>query len=129
MPKKVKAKKNSKSSGANAEKRKLVEADEHDQVYGIIEKALGNRFFTVNCLDNVSRRCKVRQKRMKVKVGDCTIVSLRDFEDNVADIIYRYDSDEVRQLQKMGLLPGADVIGVCNDDEPPEDDGFVFEDI
>ena len=61
------------------------------QVYGIIEKTLGDRFFTVNCLDNIKRRCKVRQKRIKVKDGDCVIVSLRDYDDGNGDIIYKYD--------------------------------------
>lgn len=131
MPKKKKAGKNKKNSNSNAEKRKLIEADLDGQVYGILEKELGNRFFTVNCLDNRKRRCKVRKKRMKVKEGDCVIVALRDFDDNNADIIHKYDSDEVRQLQKDGILPGSEVIGVFNDEnaEVCEEDGFMFEDI
>lgn len=127
MPKNVKAKKNTKSSGAKAEKRKLIEADPNGQVYGIVEKVLGNRFFTVNCLDNVSRRCKVRQKRMKIVVGNYIIVSLRDFEDSIADIIYCYNFEEVRQLQKMGILPMSDVSDVYNVNG--NDEEFVFEDI
>ena len=132
MPKKQKAGKNKKSSNMNAEKRKLIEADLDGQVYGIIEKVLGDRFFTVNCLDNTKRRCKVRQKRMKVKDGDCVIVALREFDDNNADIIYKYDSAEVRQLQKDGILPNSEVIGVFNDEDKEkenDDDGFDFEDI
>jgi translation initiation factor 1A len=132
MPKKQKAGKNKKSSNMNAEKRKLIEADLDGQVYGIIEKVLGDRFFTVNCLDNTKRRCKVRQKRMKVKDGDCVIVALREFDDNNADIIYKYDSSEVRQLQKDGILPNSEVIGVFNDEDKEkenDDDGFDFEDI
>jgi translation initiation factor 1A len=131
MPKKQKAGKNKKSAGANFEKRKMVEADLDGQVYGIVEKALGDRFFTVNCLDNLPRRCKVRQKRMKVIVGDCVIVSLRDYDDSNADIIYKYEPYEVRQLQKDGILPDSEVIGVFNDEKETvaEDDTFVFEDI
>jgi translation initiation factor 1A len=130
MPKKKKKGKNAKSKGKNVEKRKIIEADLDSQVYGILEKALGSRFFTVNCLDNTKRRCKIRKKRMRCKEGDCVIVSLRDFDDNNADVIYRYDSEEVRYLQKMGVLPGSDTIGSFNDDEEAEEqDGFIFEDI
>lgn len=132
MPKKQKAKKNTKSSNVNMEKRKLVEADLEKQVYGIVERALGDRFFTVNCLDNTTRRCKVRQKRIKIVQGDCVIISLRDFNDNNADIIYKYDPQEVRQLQKNGVLPGSEVIGTFNDEKDggiDEEEGFVFEDI
>lgn len=130
MPKKKKAAKNSKNNTGLTEKRKLIEADLDGQVYGILEKALGNRFFDVKCMDGKTRRCKVRNKRMKVKQDDCVIVSLREFDDKNGDIIYRYDSEEVRQLQKIGALPGADVIGSFNDDDNSETENtFCFEDI
>lgn len=131
MPKKKKCGKNTKSKSTNIEKRKLLEADLDGQVYGIVDKALGNRFFSVNCLDNVVRRCRVRTKRMRINAGDCIIVALRDFDDDNADIIHKYDAEEVRALQKMGAIPGSDVIGAFNDEDENnnEDDGFVFEDI
>lgn len=130
MPKKKKCGKNTKSKGSNIEKRKLIEADLDGQVYGIIEKALGDRFFTVNCLDNTIRRCRVRSKRMRIKTGECVIIALRDFDEFNADIIYRYDADETRQLQRMCVIPGADIIGAFDKDTTePEDDGFIFEDI
>ena len=131
MPKKQKAGKNKKNINDHVEKRKLLEADLDGQVYGILEKALGNRFFDVNCMDNKKRRCKVRQKRLKVKQGDCVIVSLRMFDDNNADIIYKYDAEEVRTLQKMGILPSSDVIGIINDDDLLDQTmgGFSFEDL
>jgi hypothetical protein len=55
---------------------------------------------------------------------------LRDFDNNNADVIHRYNADEVRNLQKRGILPDASVIGAFKDDEGElEDDVFVFEDI
>ena len=129
MPKKAKAKKNSKNNNITVEKRKLIEAEIEGQVYGIAEKALGARFFTVNCVDNISRRCKVRKKRMKVKVGDCCIISLRDFDNNNADIVYRYNTEEVRQLQKDGVLPNSNDFAFKGDDEVDDDDVFIFEEI
>ena len=132
MPKKKKAGKNKKNSHTNVEKRKLVESDLDGQIYGFIEKALGSRFFTVNCMDNTKRRCKVRKKRMRCKEGDCVIVSLRDFDDENADVIYKYDVEEVRQLQKMGVIPTSDVvgaIGAIDEDMMDDDGGFTFEEI
>ena len=87
MLKKQKVGKNKKSSSVNVEKLKLIEADLDGQVYSIIEKALYDRYFIVNCLDNTKRSCIVRKKRIKVKEGDCVIVVLRDFDDSNADII------------------------------------------
>ena len=132
MPKKVKAGKNNKSKHPQ-EKRTLEEANLNNfQIYGIIEKALGDRFFEVNCLDNKKRRCRVRNKRLKIKSNECVIIALRSYDDNNGDIIYRYDMEEVRQLQKKNILPSDDIIGCIRDNnilEDNEDDGFVFEDI
>ena len=131
MPKKTKAKKNQKNRGV-AEKRQLVEADLDGQVYGILEKALGSRFFDVKCLDGIKRRCKVRKKRMRVNIGDCVIISLRDFDDQNADVIYKYDSGEVRDLQRSGVLPSSSDVGFFNENygsDNEEDCGFEFDDI
>ena len=130
MPKKKKCGKNTKNKGIT-DKRKLLEADLDGQVYGFVEKALGDRFFTVNCLDNSMRRCRVRSKRMRIKAQDCVIIALRDFDDGNADIIYKYDSEEVRTLQKMGVIPSSDAMGQMkgNIDDVVEEDAFCFEEI
>lgn len=130
MPKKKKAGKNAKNKGTNVEKRKLQEADMEGQVYGFIEKAVGGSFFTVKCVDNTERRCKVRTKRMRIAAGDCVIIALRDFDDG-GDIIYRYDSDEVRQLQRNGELPDNNAVNTLKgvEEEEEDTDVFVFEDI
>ena len=126
MPKKVKARKNAKNK-PNEEKRNLIEADLDNQVYGTIEKALGSRFFEVNCLDNKKRRCKVRKKRMKVKVNDTVIISLREFDDNNADIIYKYEDDEVRVLQKKGIIPENVSVNMNGEIEIDSEDNVVFD--
>jgi translation initiation factor 1A len=132
MPKKQKAGKNSKTKNGVTEKRQLIQADLDGQVYGVLEKELGSRFFDVMCLDNTKRRCKIRQKRLKVKHGDYVIVSLRNFDDKNADVIYKYEEDEVRLLQKMGILPITDVsVSTESIRDTNEDDiiGFSFDDI
>jgi len=130
MPKKKKAGKNRKNKGVPQEKRALVEPDLDCQVFGVLEKALGSRFFDVKCLDGQMRRCKVRNKRMKVGQDDVVIVSLREFDDKNADIIYRYNSEEVRELQRNGSLPSKDALGIQNESKENEDDcAFDFDDI
>jgi initiation factor 1A len=135
MPKKVKAGKNNKSKNDFKEKRKLIEADLDGQVYGIIQKALGNRFFEVNCLDSKIRRCKARSKRLKINTQECVIISLRDFDNNSGDIIYKYEPDEVRQLQRQGLLPSNESMGNIREtsldtlNQEENDVGFDFSEI
>ena len=128
MPKKVKARKNTKNK-PNEEKRSLIEADINSQVYGTITKVLGSRFFEVNCIDNKNRRCKIRNKRIRIKINDIVIISLREFDDNNADIIYKYEDDEVRILQKKGIIPDNLLNTNKNDLDSDEDIVFDFEDI
>jgi len=89
------------------EERKMVYADEQDgmQLYGIITKTLGNAFFTVYCSDAISRRCKARSRRLRVGVDTVVLVSLREFQTGVGDIIYKYTSSEVNLLKRDGRIP------------------------
>tara|TARA_Y100000385_G_scaffold258454_1_gene286469 strand:+ start:1331 stop:1723 length:393 start_codon:yes stop_codon:yes gene_type:complete len=130
MPKKKKAGKNTKSKNVVEVKRDLIEPDLSCQVFGILTKTLGSRFFDVNCLDGKQRRCKVRNKRLRVKQDDVVIISLREFDDKNADIIYKYNSEEVRELQRIGSLPSGESLGIKLDENDIEDDcAFDFEDI
>jgi len=122
MPKKKKAGKNSKNKKDVSVARSIIEPDIDSQVYGFLEKALGNRFFNVNCLDGKTRRCKVRKKRMRVLQGDLCIVSLRDWTEKEGDIIHKYYLEEVRQLQRSGKIPSSSSLGIKKDINEDEDD-------
>lgn len=38
-------------------------------------------------------------------MGDIVLVGLRDYQDDKADVILRYNADEARQLKSIGELP------------------------
>lgn len=123
MPKNTKAKKNSKSRGKGQVARAITYADDDGQVYGLAERALGNKFFEVVCTDGKKRRSKARKKWPRVNAGDWCIISLRDFDDSTGDIIHVYKPEEVKTLMKKGILPSD----TGNGDYP--DIGFSFEDV
>lgn len=127
MPKKNKARKNTKNKESQQIEKKILYPDVDGQIYGFLEKALGSRFFDVNCMDGKKRRCKVRNKRMRVQQGDCCIISLREYDDKNADIIHKYNTIEVRQLQKEGELPSISNIEELNDNEGEDDITFAFD--
>ena len=125
MPKKVKAKKNSKNNkNVSDEKLKILIPDSDGQTLGFIEKALGCRFFTVSCVDGKQRRCKVRSKRLRINLNELVLVSLRDFDDKNADIIHRYSKEEAREFVKLGLLPSDSSLETIDND----DEGVIFDD-
>ena len=63
--------------------------------------------------------------------GDIVLLGLRDFQDQKADIILRYDNDEARSLKAYGELPDSVQINIdiADDEGGLDDDAFDFEEI
>ena len=111
---------------------------EEGQDYGIITKMLGNCNMNVECSDGTQRLAHVRgsmRKKVWMKTQDTILLSLRDFQDNKADIIHVFDTDEVRLLKSYGELPekwGNAVVdhdpnrNASLDVDDDEDGGVVF---
>ncbi|KAL0243389.1 hypothetical protein GEMRC1_005950 [Eukaryota sp. GEM-RC1] len=52
--------------------------------------------------------CHIRgklRKRSFIRVTDVVLISLRDYEDNKADIFHKYTEDEIQTLKQMKELP------------------------
>ena len=108
--------KNNGKGGKGHKKRKNKNIDEQVrslifkedcQTYGQIVKVLGNGRFQVECYDKydkiTNRVCTIRGKMRRrewVSSGDVVLVSLREFQDDKADIILKYHPDEVRKLKE-----------------------------
>jgi len=100
---------------------------ENGQEYCQVTKLLGNCRVEGNCFDNKVRICNIRgtmRKKVWIKANDIVIVSLREFEDNKADIIYLYQQKEVKKLIKMGEIPENVIV---TEEEIKEDLGIEFE--
>ena len=104
-----------KKGGNKAKKRKnthYVSSEIHEkedgQEYALIKKCQGNCRFTVLCSDGTERKatlCGTMRKRKFVKTDQIVLVSLRDFQDSICDIIDSFDDHQTKKLQKMGHLP------------------------
>jgi translation initiation factor 1A len=94
---------------------------------------LGNARVDAFCFDGVSRLCQIRgqmRKRVWITVGDIVLVSLREFQDSKADIIWKYTPDEARSLKAYGEIPASvrpnETEGFGGDES--ESDGIEFAD-
>ena len=94
---------------------------------------LGNARVEAFCFDGVSRLCQIRgqmRKRVWINMGDIVLVSLREFQDSKADIIWKYTPDEARSLKAYGELPANvrpnETEGLGGDES--ESDGIEFAD-
>merc|ERR1712139_35461 len=94
--------------GVSSERKREVIFKEDGQEYGQVQRMLGNGRCEVNCFDGNSRLCHIRgqmRKKVWVNQGDIVLVSLRDFQDEKADIIVKYAADEARNLKTYKELP------------------------
>ncbi len=84
-----------------------------DQMYARVIKVLGSLNMLVYCNDNKTRLCHVRgsmRKKVWINIGDIVLISLRDFEKDLAqsgktyekgDIVAKYDASHVGKLKKQ----------------------------
>lgn len=89
------------------EKRELRLPDE-GEVLGVISKLLGYDRLEVKCADGHVRVARIPgrfKKKLWFREGDVVLVAPWDFQPkNKADVIWRYDREEVRELERRGLL-------------------------
>ena len=132
--------KKGKKGGGDHERRDL-EYKEDGQEYAQVTKMLGDGRCALQCYDGIARVGLIRgtmRRRVWINAGDIVLIGLRDFEEDKADIIHKYTTDEARQLQAFGELPATAKINQTNFDmemdgegegEADEDFGFVIDDI
>ncbi|KAI9596468.1 nucleic acid-binding protein, partial [Syncephalis fuscata] len=112
----------------DGEKRELILKDE-GQEYAQVLKMLGNGRLEAQCFDGEKRLAHIRgklRKKVWINNGDIILLSLREFQDNKADVIMKYNADEARALQKAGELPENSRINET-DTFGDEDDECNFE--
>ncbi|KAL1410294.1 Translation initiation factor 1A [Vanrija albida] len=75
--------------------------------YAQVVKMLGNGRLEAKCQDGETRLGQIRgqmRKKVWITAGDIILLSLREFQDDKADVIHRYTPDEARNLKTYGEL-------------------------
>uniref|UniRef100_A0A674AUJ5 Eukaryotic translation initiation factor 4C n=1 Tax=Salmo trutta TaxID=8032 RepID=A0A674AUJ5_SALTR len=114
-----------------SEKRELV-FKEDGQEYAQVIKMLGNGRLEAMCFDGVKRLCHIRgklRKKVWINTSDIILVGLRDYQDNKADVILKYNADEARSLKAYGELPEHAKINETDTFGPGDDEDIQFDDI
>lgn len=92
---------------ASEVKRDLVYKNDM-QEYAQVKKMLGGAWVEAFCFDGKERRCHIPgsfRKKVWIQQGNIILVSLREFDDRVADIIHKYFVGEARSLIALKELP------------------------
>lgn len=112
VPKKSSKGGGSKRTGSrnfSAKDKRELQFAEDGQQYAKVTKRLGDGRFEVLCLaDGQTRLAHVRGKlwkRVWIVPSDLVLLGLRAWQDQKADIIHKFNSDEERELASMGEVP------------------------
>jgi translation initiation factor 1A len=84
---------------------KLRVSEDEGEIYGLVIKMLGNNMFHCHCMDGIIRLGHIRGKfkrRVWINPGDTVLISLREFEDDKADVIHKYSPEEAELLKFQG---------------------------
>ena len=98
--------------------------------YALVEKVLGDCRLECLCTDGSVRICHIRgkfRKRVWMTTGDVVLISMREFQDNKADVIYKYTPEEVTMLRDRGEISFKDTSVNANFDEDMGDDALVID--
>jgi translation initiation factor 1A len=77
------------------------------EVIGIISQRLGAGRMYVSCMDGKTRNCRVpgRLKRaLWLREGDVVIVEPWEFDEEKADVLYKYSKSAIEKLKREGKL-------------------------
>jgi translation initiation factor 1A len=128
--------KNRRRGKKNDDEKRQLQVKEEGQEYARCVKLLGNFRLEAECMDGKTRLAIIRgsmRRRNWINQGDIILLGLRDFQDDKADVILKYSSDEARRLQKDGHIPDTVSISALASHGPQgaaadaEDDDIPFE--
>ncbi|MBI4394439.1 MAG: translation initiation factor eIF-1A [Euryarchaeota archaeon] len=78
------------------------------QLFGIADQLLGGSRLKVMCEDGKARMCRIpgkMKRRMWIREGDLVIVKPWSFQDEKADIVWRYTKTQGAYLSRKGMIP------------------------
>ncbi|HHF55858.1 MAG TPA: translation initiation factor eIF-1A [Thermoplasmatales archaeon] len=78
------------------------------EMMAIVEQHMGGGRLRIICEDGKARLARIPgkiRKRKWIKVGDLLIIKPWDFQEEKADVIYRYTPTQVANLARRNLIP------------------------
>ena len=80
-----------------------------EEVFAVVTNMLGANRVKVRCMDGTERTARIpgkMQKRIWIREDDVVLVEPWDWQDEKADITWRYEKAEADKLRSEGLIEG-----------------------
>lgn len=92
---------------SEGENRRDLRMPEDDEVFATVENMLGANRVKVRCADGVERTARIpgkMRKRVWIREDDVVLVRPWDWQDQKADVTWRYENQEAEQLRREGHI-------------------------
>jgi translation initiation factor 1A len=101
-----------KKNGENI--RYLLPKIENEEMFAVVDRVLAASRMKVSCADGKTRLARIpggkKRKMKKIRTGDLLIITPWDIQDEKADIIHKYKTNQARYLSREDFLPeGIDI--------------------
>lgn len=94
-------------SDSEGEGRRDLRMPDDDEVFATVTDMLGANRVNVQCADGKERIARIpgrMQKRIWIREDDVVLVEPWDWQDEKADITWRYEKSEADQLRREGHI-------------------------
>ena len=92
---------------SGSENRRDLRMPEDDEVFATVTSMLGANRIRVRCADGVERTARIpgkMRKRVWIREDDVVLVEPWDWQDEKADVTWRYENQEAEQLRREGHI-------------------------
>jgi translation initiation factor 1A len=92
---------------SDQDERRDLRMPEEDEVFAVVQDMLGANRVKVRCMDGTERTARIpgkMQKRIWIREDDIVLVEPWDWQDEKADITWRYEKSEADQLREEGHI-------------------------
>jgi translation initiation factor 1A len=79
-----------------------------NEQFGIVDQAMGGGHLKIFCQDGKMRMGRIKgklKKRMWMREGDLVVLIPWEFQDEKADVTYRYTRIQAQNLARRGVIP------------------------
>ncbi len=87
--------------------RKSLRMPDDDEVFAVVTNMLGANRVRVRCMDGKERTARIpgrMQKRIWIREDDVVLVEPWDWQDEKADVAWRYNKQDADQLRREGHI-------------------------
>ena len=86
-----------------------IRMPDDEEVFAVVTNMLGANRVEVRCMDGTERTARIpgkMQKRIWIREDDVVLIGPWDWQDEKADITWRYEKAQADKLRSEGLIEG-----------------------